>query len=87
MRRILTGLVLILMLVSAAVAEPFDEATRAHHRGDYATAFRLFRPLAEQGIAAAQYNLGLMYDKGHGVTQDYVQAHKRKPAEAGLVHT
>jgi TPR repeat protein len=31
---------------------------------------------AEQGDATAQYNLGLMYDHGWGVLQDYVQAHK-----------
>ena len=41
--------------------------------------------LAEQGYASAQFNLGLMYDKGHGVTQDYKQAVKwyRKAAEQG----
>jgi TPR repeat protein len=32
-------------------------------------------PLAEQGYANAQYNLGLMYSKGQGVPQDYVRAH------------
>ncbi len=31
---------------------------------------------AEQGDATAQYNLGLMYDSGQGVPQDYVLAHK-----------
>ena len=27
-------------------------------------------PLAEQGVAKAQYNLGLMYGKGKGVVKD-----------------
>ena len=31
---------------------------------------------AEQGISGAQSNLGLMYEKGLGVEQDYVEAHK-----------
>jgi TPR repeat protein len=31
---------------------------------------------AEQGDATAQYSLGLMYDSGRGVLQDYVLAHK-----------
>jgi TPR repeat protein len=31
---------------------------------------------AEQGFAAAQYNLGLMYDNGQGVIQDYKAAFK-----------
>ena len=31
---------------------------------------------AEQGDATAQFNLGVMYDQGLGVVQNYVQAHK-----------
>jgi TPR repeat protein len=31
---------------------------------------------AERGDATAQYNLGVMYDIGRGVVQDYVEAHK-----------
>ncbi len=47
----------------------------AYQRGDYATALREFRRLAEQGDAEAQFNLGSMYYHGYGVPQDYVQAH------------
>ena len=46
----------------------------AYNRGDYATALREWRPLAEQGDARAQYNLGVLYRKGRGVPQDDVQA-------------
>jgi TPR repeat protein len=59
--------------VSAGV---WDDALAAHARGDYAEAVRLFRPLAEQGDASAQYNLGFMYNNGEGVPQDYVEAVK-----------
>ena len=52
-----------------------DEGVAAYHRGDYAAALREFRPLAEQGNAKAQYNLGLMYVGELGVPQDYVQTH------------
>ncbi|NLK41150.1 MAG: sel1 repeat family protein, partial [Planctomycetes bacterium] len=40
---------------------------------------------AEQGHAAAQYNLGVMYANGQGVPQDYKEAVKwfRKAAEQG----
>ncbi|WP_413700290.1 tetratricopeptide repeat protein [Psychromonas sp. KJ10-10] len=31
--------------------------------------------VAEQGDASAQFNLGTMYDNGHGVLQDYKQAY------------
>ena len=34
-------------------------------------------PLAKQGIAKAQYNLGLIYSKGKGVTPDYEEALSR----------
>ncbi len=53
----------------------FDEGVAAHERGDYATALREFRSLAEQGHAGAQYNLGFMYSSGQGVPQDYAKAH------------
>ncbi len=46
----------------------------AAKRGDYATAVREWRPLAEQGDARAQANLGLMYADGHGVERDDAEA-------------
>jgi TPR repeat protein len=46
----------------------------AYNRGDFATALHEWRPLAEQGDALAQYNLGVLYRKGRGVPQDDVQA-------------
>ncbi len=46
----------------------------AYDKGDYATALKEFRVLAEQGYAGAQNNLGLMYEYGEGVPQDDVQA-------------
>ena len=63
----------------------FDEGTAAYDRGDYATALREWRPLAKQGVADAQYNLGVMYGEGLGVPQDYAKAVRwwRKAAEQG----
>ena len=65
----------------------WDEGVAAAKRGDYATAVREWRPLAEQGYAKAQFNLGLMYDNGQGVSQDYAKALQwyRKAAEQGNV--
>ena len=51
-----------------------DAGIEAYERGDYATALSEWRPLAEQGDAVAQYNLGVLYDAGYGVSQDYGQA-------------
>ncbi len=66
-------------------AGPLDEGEAAYDRGDYATAVRLWRPLAEQGVVTAQNNLGVMYEKGEGVPQDYAEAVKwyRLAAEQG----
>jgi uncharacterized protein len=58
--------------VAAGPAEDAAAAVAAHKRGDYATALRLIRPLADQGDADAQNILGLMYYSGRGVPQDYV---------------
>jgi len=66
-------------------AGPLEDGVAAYERGDYAAAFRLMRPLAEQGDASAQFNLGIMYSEGKGVTQDYAEAVKwyRRAAEQG----
>ena len=41
-----------------------------------ATELAALRQRAEQGDAAAQYNLGVSYENGRGVPQDDVEAHK-----------
>lgn len=75
MRAILLALVLTIHLATPAVAQDYDEGLAAYELGDYAVAYRNWRPLAEQGNAYAQYNLGVMYDTGKGVPPDSVQAH------------
>ncbi len=53
----------------------FNAGVSAYKQGDYATALREWHPLAKQGNADAQHNLGVMYGNGEDVPQDYVQAH------------
>jgi hypothetical protein len=64
----------------------WERARTAHERGDYAAEMALIRPLAEQGFAFAQFNLGVLYDQGYGVPMDDRQAIEwyRKAAEQGL---
>lgn len=50
--------------VYANEQEQFQQAFKAFENGNYQKAFELFSPLAEQGDAAAQYNLGVMYLNG-----------------------
>lgn len=71
--------------VVASAASPDDLASFAYASRDYATAYRLWRPLADQGQASAQYGLGILYRNGHGVAQDYAAAVSwfRKAADQG----
>jgi TPR repeat protein len=52
----------------------FFEASAAYQAADYATAFSTYQLLADYGDAAAQHNLGLMYENGLGVGQNMEQA-------------
>jgi len=59
---------------SVIAAQSSEEAEFAYDRGDYTQAARIFTPLAEQGVASAQFYLGLMHEKGRGVRQDHSTA-------------
>ncbi len=63
----------------------YQEGCDAYERGDYDTALKEFRPLADQGDPLAQATLGLMYAEGEGVAQDYQEAVRwyRLAAEQG----
>jgi uncharacterized protein len=86
-KRILSGVILAVVLTGGAAAGPLEEGDAAYERGDYATAVRLWRPLAEQGNPEAQFVLGQMYNTGRGVSQDHAEAVKwyRRAAEQGDV--
>ena len=73
----------LLVVLAAPAWAGWDEGVAAYDRGDYATALREWRPFAEQGNASAQFNLGVMYGNGQGVTLDYAEAVRwyRKSAE------
>ena len=68
------------------MAADFQTGLEAYKRGNYATALEEWRPLAEQGLARAQHDLGFMYDNGEGVAQDHSEAARwyRLAAEQGL---
>jgi TPR repeat protein len=57
----------------ADAANALQRGRAAYDRQDYATAFREWRPLAQQGYAQAQHNLGVMYEHGLGVTRELVE--------------
>ncbi len=69
----------------ARTGAAYTAGVAAFEGGDYATALREVRPLAEQGNASAQFLLGNMYYGGIGVPQDFAEAMKwfRKADEQG----
>lgn len=73
MRNVFGAVALIAALTfggQAVWAQDYNKGLAAAKAGDFETALREWRPLAEQGNAGAQCNLGLMYDNGEGVPQD-----------------
>jgi TPR repeat protein len=64
----------------------FAAGVAAYHAENYAKAFEAWQPLAEDGDSAAQYNLGILYQYGLGVSQDVSEAVKwyMKSADAGF---
>lgn len=77
MRRPAAAVVLILSFLMAVstIAGSLKDAKKAYDDGDHKNAVRLYKPLAEQGDAEAQYVLGYMYRTGEGVPKDYVKAY------------
>jgi len=93
MRGATVMLALVVVLLSGCATAPmqpneaadFEAGWEAAQRGAYATALKEWRPLAEQGEARAQTNLGVMYRLGEGVPQDDTEAVRwyRRAAEQG----
>lgn len=66
--------ILLGVLITPVYALNFEKGTAAYNRGDYATAFRVFRAVAEHGHVVAQANLSIMYFHGIGVPKDEAEA-------------
>ena len=86
-KTLLAGAVAVLTALTFApsLVQAQGKGLEAAQRGDFVTALREWKPLAEQGVAGAQFNLGIMYYEGQGVPQDYGVALKwyRRAAEQG----
>lgn len=83
--RKLTFLVILMACIGLGGTARADECADAYNTEDYKRAEVICRKAAEQGDSAAQYVLGVMYNMGRGVTQDYTEAARwyRKAAEMG----
>jgi len=76
MKHLAIILAFLMTLSSPLAAQDIAKGSAAWNSGDYATAIKEFRPLAEAGVAKVQNYLGFMYHEGQGVFQDYVEAVK-----------
>ena len=80
MKRLITTLCLCISLALGSFgvgwSGDFQKGLDAAQRGDYNTALKEWTSLAEQGDAKAQFNLGIMYERGQSVPQDYKTAVK-----------
>ncbi len=73
---IFAGIFLMLSLAAPVAAGMFEDAEAAVRRGDYVTALRLYRSLADQGDAHSQVKVGVIYALGKAVKQSDVEAVK-----------
>ena len=73
--------------LAGCASSNYQKGIRHYKPDDVAAAVRELEPLAEQGNAEAQFNLGSLYYQGWGVPQDYKEAAQwmRKAAEQGHV--
>jgi hypothetical protein len=85
-RLLLSLLILSLLITKPSLSSDFQKGLKAFNDGDFQTAIKVWKPLAEQGDGIAQYNLGLLYEKGRGVTQDHQIAFRwySRAAEDGI---
>ena len=69
-------LTIILGMTGMSASADLQKGLTAYESGDYATALREWKPLAEQGHGVASYALGVMYRDGQGVSKNYKTAVK-----------
>jgi TPR repeat protein len=66
--------VLVLCLLIGGCTIEDRRADKAYQRGEYSKTVKELRYLAENGDLRAQYDLGVLYDRGEGVPQDNQEA-------------
>ena len=85
-RATLTACLAIAFLGSAHSRADYEQGVNAAFEGDYATAYREFSIAAEEGLALAQYNLGILFFTGQGVERDADAAYRWTAAAAAQGH-
>ncbi len=75
----------ILLVAGVPARADFEAGVAAYERGDYKAAYEEWLPLATDGFAKAQFNIGILYYGGEGVSKDFYMAQLwfRKAAAQG----
>jgi TPR repeat protein len=81
-------LFLILIVATPVFSADYEKGVDASLRGDFKTAMKAWKPLAELGGATSQFQVGWLYNEGKGVTKNYEIAVKwyRLAAEQGYAY-
>lgn len=89
-RHRLSALMFMAALFGAMMPAPgwgqVDTARAAFDKEDYAAAYTLYKPAAEQGLPEAQYRVGLMHKFGWGTERDHAVAARWFKAAAEQSH-
>jgi uncharacterized protein len=84
-RLLILPVLLLTLLVGRQVWADYQKGVDAALKSDYVAAIKEWKPLAEQGDATPQFQLGWLYEQGFGVIQNYETASKwyTRAAEQG----
>lgn len=87
--RLLAASLLLFAWAAAAPADdetPYDKAIHTYGCADYPKAYKEFMPLAQSGMAIAQYQIGMMTEQGQGTAPDLKAAYDwyLKAAQQGM---
>ena len=85
-KAIASSSILVLLFLNIASFADYEEGVEAAFSGDFDTAFREFTSAAEDGLSFAQYNLGILYFTGQGVSKNLEEAFKWTKAAAEQGH-
>lgn len=72
--RISAIIILLYTLGISTVYADNADGEKAYESGDYELALKEFTKAADDGDMNAQFNLGVMYEEGHGVDQSDLKA-------------
>ena len=76
-RSLVCAITISLFVVCPAFAiEDFEAGREAAHRGDFSTAYQLWKKASDAGDAKSTFALGKMYFYGHGVDKDLLLSKK-----------